>query len=65
MVDIFIIFRVQHYFWVQILAFSGQQWYFYYISGTPVQIKKSALNGNKRKMGGFRGAQSVEKGVLG
>ena len=31
----------------------------------PVKIKKSALNGNKRKMGWFRGAQSVEKGVLG
>ena len=39
--------------------------YFYHISGTPVKIKKSVLNGNKRKRGWFRGAQSVEKGVLG
>ena len=55
MVDIFIIFRVQHFFLVNsdiFIIFRVRQ----------VQLQKVPLNGKK---GGFRGAQRVEKGVLG
>ena len=64
MVDIFIMFRVKHFFPVQITVISGQWFYFYYISVHQVQIKKLTLNRNKKK-GGSRGAQRVEIGVIG
>ena len=52
MVDIFSIFRVQHYFRVQITTFSGQYSdIFITFRVHQLQIKKVHLNGNKKKGG--------------
>ena len=64
MLSILIIFRVRHFFPVQIWANAGQYSYLYYISGTPSPTPENAFK-LKFKKGDFRGAQSVEKGLLG
>ena len=52
MVDIFIIFRVQHLFRVQITTFGGAIVIFYTFRVHQVQIKKVTLNRNLNKGGG-------------
>ena len=67
MVNICIIFRVQHFFRVQITAISGQYRYFYYTSDTPsanqeIYFKSKLKSAQINKK--FRGAQRVERGVI-
>ena len=63
MVDIFIIFRVQHFLGNKLRLFRVNSDFFITFRVHQVQIKKVTLNRNKN--GGFRGAQRVEIGVLG
>ena len=65
MVDIFIIFRVQHFFRVQITEFRVNSDIFIIFRVHQVKLQKVRLNKDKNKRGGFRGAKKVEKGVLG
>ena len=51
MVDIFIIFRVQHFFRVQIRTNFGQSVIFITFRGPQVQVNKLILNLNKK--GGY------------
>ena len=65
MISILIIFRVEHFFRVQIWANAGQYSYFYYISGTPSPTPESALKSKFKKRGGLRGDQRIKIGVIG
>ena len=63
-VDIFISFRVQHFFGYGFLQIRIQIVIFITFRVHKAQIKKLTINRNKTKKGGFRGAQMIGKGYI-